>query len=140
MEGITGPVIIKKKSYGKREMDVYFKSFMVTDAESEQTKMYCYGALLWTAGAVAFEKQWKPFVLTLLVHTGLYFAVPTIKGPSNLYSVLDGVLLSQRKYLQAAPALLVNGYDATIMPTETNLAHAGDTAVGFFIERMGWLN
>ena len=120
-------------------MDAYFESFMVDDGASQETKVYRYGALLWTAGAVAFEKQWKPFVLALLVHTGLYFAVDGVKGPSNLYSILDGVLLSQRKYLQAAPALLVNGYDATILPTESNLAHAGDTAVGFFVERMGLL-
>ena len=120
-------------------MDEYFKSFMVADAETDTTKAYRYGALLWTAGAVAFEKQWKPFVLAILVHTALYFAVPDIEGPSNLYSILDGVLLSQRRYLEAAPALLVNGYDATILPTESNLAHAGDTAVGFFVERMGLL-
>ena len=87
-------------------MDAYFNSFMVADAETDTTKAYRFGALLWTAGAVAFEKQWKPFVLALLVHSGLYFAVPAIQGPSNLYSILDGVLLSQRRYLEAAPALL----------------------------------
>ena len=51
-------------------MDAYFESFMVNDGASQETKVYRYGVLLWTAGAVAARNIQCIWGESSLVRTG----------------------------------------------------------------------
>ena len=120
------------------EKKEFFDSFMVDDGVDDTKKGMRYAALLYSIGVMAMSQSWKPIVGGILLHAVLWAGMDgKIAGPSNVYSFIDGVLLAKGDYLLAAPVALLNVVEAVDLDQNTNMAHAGDTALGFLLEKMG---
>ena len=121
------------------EKKEFFDSFMVDDDVGDTKKGMRYAALLYSIGvAIVHCQSWKPIVGGVLLHAVLWAGMDgKIAGPSNVYSFIDGVLLAKGAYLLAAPVALLNVVEAPDLDQNSNMAHAGDTALGFLLEKMG---
>lgn len=124
-------------------MEAYLNSFKIPDdLLSKEEVAATYLVLGIELLGLVLTRQWKPVLGGVLSHSAAYFALPDkVKGISNVYSFISGSFLSQGEYMYGGAAVGLSGYMMTQdkYPALTHGAHAADTALGFFIDRLGWL-